>query len=142
MWSSVRQYRTIEKSRNSRFSRSKNHKTRFRATCRFLCSGFSPFPTKNNRLAIWSIFLEKPIGWRCRFRCKFRCGFFLSKSTSLVITRSLMQEPQPYRIDARGRAQAEVGLLLGLAHGQAGVEASLYVWSCGGSSHSSHKAAI
>ena len=52
-----------------------------------------------------------------------------------------MREPQPYRIDARGRAQAEVGLLLGLARGQAGVEVSLYVGSCGGSSHSSHKVA-
>ena len=38
-----------------------------------------------------------------------------------------MQEPQLYRIDARGRVQAEVGLLLGLARGQAGVEVSLYV---------------
>ena len=56
-------------------------------------------------------------------------------------TVCLMQEPQPYRIDARGRAQAEVGFLLGLARGQAGVEGLLYAWSCGGSSHSSHKAA-
>ena len=53
-----------------------------------------------------------------------------------------MQEPQPYRIDAHGRAPAEVGPLLGLARGQAGVEVPLYIWSCGGSSRSSHKAAI
>ena len=62
----------------SRFFRSKNHKNRFRATCRFLRNRFFHFfsdqekPTERNRLAIWSIFLEKPTGWRCRF--------FLSKT--------------------------------------------------------------
>ena len=99
--------------------------------CRFSVRRFSHFsdqekPTERNRLAICPYF------WKNRLDGAI--GFSCPKRTSLVTTCCLMQEPQPYRIDARGRAQAEVGLLLVLTRGQAGVEVSLYVWSCGGSS--------
>ena len=50
----------------------------YRANFRFLSSRFFHFsdeekPTERNRLAIWSMFLEKPTGWRYRF--------FLSKNS-------------------------------------------------------------
>ena len=110
---------------SNRFFRSMNHKNRYRANFRFLSSRFFHFsdeknPTERNRLAIWSTFLEKPTGWRYRF--------FLSKLPSLVNTRCLMQEPQPYRIDARGRAQAEVGLLRPWAGRARSFALRLVVW--------------
>ena len=84
----------------------------------FLAQSIFPLFRQNrqtNRLVILSTFLGKPTGW-----CYVSVFSFENVQTWSLHALSPRTSNKP--LDARGRVQAEAGLLLGLARGQAGVE--------------------